>query len=348
MNIFDFYSDSSKHEELKRILSLGAQNHPAGLAANFLEKDIWVTEILRLLYNENLIGDFDIAFKGGTSLSKCWNAIDRFSEDIDLSIHWADMAGTSDEEEAWMQSTKSNSQNKKFKSNQTKRLIEWSSEFVDVLNTRLRSYGIDGLNAKLEEGSAGEKIDVIFPRVTQNDNSYQLDHILLEFGARNRGRPTVKHDIDCYLSHIPELSEIKFPKATVQAYDPAYILWEKLTALHQFSTQTKEPDSYRLSRHWYDVDCILEKQLADPLNTKQAMTDVVIMKQARWSAKGVNYEEVLQGELQLVPSKERLEKLVHDHKSAVDGKMFFSTPSDFDSIIKRIKKVEGLINLSNK
>jgi len=188
MNIFDFYSDSSKHDELKQIITLGAQKHPAGLAANFLEKDIWVTEILRLLYNENLIGDFDIAFKGGTSLSKCWNAIDRFSEDIDLSIHWADIAKTDDEEEAWIQSTKNNSQNKKFKSHQTKHLIEWSTEFVDVLNKRLNFYGIDGLNAELEEGSAGEKIDVVFPRVTQNNDNYQLDHILLEFGARNRGR----------------------------------------------------------------------------------------------------------------------------------------------------------------
>ena len=95
MHILDFYRDPTKHDELKQLLQLGAQKHPAGLPANFLEKDLWVTEILRLLYEEQLIGDFSVAFKGGTALSKCWKVIDRFSEDIDLSIHWADLAGSS-------------------------------------------------------------------------------------------------------------------------------------------------------------------------------------------------------------------------------------------------------------
>jgi predicted nucleotidyltransferase component of viral defense system len=68
MNIFEFYTAPAKHNELLEILTIGAQNHPDGLAANFLEKDIWVTEILRLLYEEKLMGEHAIAFKGGTAL----------------------------------------------------------------------------------------------------------------------------------------------------------------------------------------------------------------------------------------------------------------------------------------
>lgn len=90
MNIFELYKDESTKADLADLLTAAAQQHPAGLPDNFLEKDIWVTEILRLLYEENLFGDFQVAFKGGTALSKCWGAIERFSEDIDLSIHWAD------------------------------------------------------------------------------------------------------------------------------------------------------------------------------------------------------------------------------------------------------------------
>lgn len=75
MNIFELYADKSRHEELSEIFTIGAQHHPKGLAANFLEKDIWVTEILRLLYDEKLVGEFSVAFKGGTALSKCWEAI---------------------------------------------------------------------------------------------------------------------------------------------------------------------------------------------------------------------------------------------------------------------------------
>ena len=63
-DIFEFYRDPKKHGELKAILNIGTQKHPAGLAQNFLEKDIWVAEIPRLLYDENLLRAHSIAFKG--------------------------------------------------------------------------------------------------------------------------------------------------------------------------------------------------------------------------------------------------------------------------------------------
>jgi len=345
MNILDFYKSSEKQDELKALLVLGAQKHPAGLAANFLEKDLWVTEILRLLYEERLIGDFSIAFKGGTALSKCWKVIERFSEDIDLSIHWVDLAGADDEVEAWEKTTKNPSQRKKFQKRQKKLLIEWSQGLVDRLNERFSSYEIDGLIAELEADSEGEKIDIHFPRVTAGGADYQLDYILLEFGGRNRGHPTESKPIDCYLSEIPEFSELEFPTATVQAYHPAYVVWEKLTALHQFSTQSREPNSNRLARHWYDVDCILQKKLYDPLGSHDAMTHVVEMKRQRWHVPGVSFDLVLSGGMQLIPEAERLAAIASDHQEAVKGGMFFSEPDSFDVIVGRIKTAQDHINM---
>ena len=344
MNIFDFYADPSKHDELANLLTLGAQHHPAGLADHFLEKDIWVTEILRLLYDENLVGEHNVAFKGGTALSKCWQAIERFSEDIDLSIHWADLAEEDDEQAAWEKSIQSRSQQDKFRKRQTERLKTWSADLVVRLNRRFLSYNIEGLKAELEPDSKGEKIDIHFPRITTSDNRYQLDHVLLEFGGRNRGRPTTTHAIDCYLSNVNELNPIDFPVAKVQALDSAYILWEKLTALHQFSTQEKEPNLQRLSRHWYDVDCLLRNGIADPLSTDQAKKDVVEMKKQRWAEKGVNYEDALNGKLQLIPEQQRLNAISLDHQTAIDGGMFFNEPADFDSIINRIQAAQEKIN----
>lgn len=344
-DIFDFYRDPAKHDDLKAILDLGAQKHPAGLAQNFLEKDIWVAEILRLLYDENLLGTHSTAFKGGTALSKCWKTIERFSEDIDLSIHWSDLAGEPDEVAAWEQSTQSNSQKKKFRERQTKLLTEWSDALVNRLNERLAIYGIDGLRAELEPGSKGEKVNVHFPRLSSYDSNYQLDYILLEFGGRNRGRPTVTHDVGCYLAELEDLQAIAFPKATVAAYHPGYVLWEKLTALHQFSTQEKDPDPHRLARHWYDVDCILQQdEFNEALDATDAMTDVVAMKSQRWAQKGVTFEEVLEGRLVLVPEGERLEQIAADHQAAIDGRMFFGVPDDFGAIVSRLREAQDRIN----
>src|SRR5690554_2715988 len=205
MHILDFYRGSKQREELRQILMLGAQKHEDGLPDFFLEKDLWVTEILRLLYDEQLLGDYAVAFKGGTALSKCWKVIDRFSEDIDLSIHWADLAKAEDESVAWKQSISSGTQRKKFRDRQSARLTEWSDQLVAKLNHRFAEYGIDGLGAELEADSRGEKINVYFPRVIKGENNYHLDHVLLEFGGRNRGQPTEAHSIESYLVDIPEL-----------------------------------------------------------------------------------------------------------------------------------------------
>lgn len=344
MNIFDFYKDPAKHNELGEILTLGAQRHQYGLASNFLEKDIWVTEVLRLLFDEGLLGNYNTAFKDGTALSKCWNAIQRFSEDIDLSIHWADLAEAEDEAEAWEKSNSTPSQQKKFRDKQSKLLTQWSEALVNRLNNRFAAYGIEGLVAELDRDSKGEKINIRYPRLAKDINNYQLDYILLEFGGRNRGRPTVAKQANTYLSEVFELAALSLPTAKVQAYDPAYILWEKLTALHQFCTQTSEPNPTRLSRHWYDVDCLLQQNFADPIQSRQAMLDVIEMKSNRWAVTGVDYGQIAKGKLVLVPAEDRLADIAKDHKDAVDGGMFFSAPDSFSEIVERLLKNQNTYN----
>ena len=346
MNLFDLYIDNKNHKDLTDIFTVGAQQHPGGLPANFLEKDIWVTEILRLLYDDSLLGNISVAFKGGTALSKCWNAISRFSEDIDLSIHWADLSGLSEEDElkAWQQSTKSNSQAKKFRDNQQRLLEDWSNEFLVRLNQELDKYQIEGLYAEIEPDSKGEKVDIHFPRTTRGSNDYQLDHVLLEFGGRNRGKPTEALNVETYLNQCPELSSLELPRANVKAFQQDYILWEKLTALHQFSTQTKEPNPVRLARHWYDVDCLLQNKFADPLATTEAMQAVIEMKKHRWSTRGVDFEAILSGGLRLIPDGERLRAVNKDHVEAISGKMFFTVPDEFEYIVSRLADAQEVFN----
>jgi len=319
-----------------------ATSQQKGIPEIYVEKDYWVTLALHAIFN-NQIGKETI-FKGGTALSKCNHLIDRFSEDIDLSIHWSDLAGEEDEEGAWEKSTSTRSQNGKFRKRQANRLEAWSIELVDRLNARFADYGIKGLRAVLEPDPKGEKVDVIFPRMTSNSNTYHLDHILLEFGGRNRGRPTVTHETGCYIADVRALGAVSFPTASVQALDPAYIFWEKLTALHTFSTQEKEPNPHRLARHWYDVDCLLQSHFADPLSTRKAMSDVVEMKKQRWPEKGVDFEEVSRGNLRLIPSSDRLKEITQDHQAAIDGGMFFSVPDAFDVIVSRLLEAEDAFN----
>lgn len=196
-------------------------------------------------------------------------------------------------------------------------MIEWSNTFVERLNTRLQQYCIDELRAELDLDSKGEKVNVHFPRAASFQPYYQLDYLLLEFGGRNRGRPTQRHNLSCYLSEVSEVAEIGLP----------------------ISTQTKVPVANRLARHWYNVDCLLQHNLVDLAQSVEAMRNVVAMKAARWASPGVDYHQVLKGGLQLIPSEERLVSIVDDHRQAINGGLFF-----FATIIERLRKAEMEIN----
>lgn len=293
-----------------------------------------------------MLEDKTVAFKGGTALSKRWDAIERFSEDIDLSIHWHDMLDDpQDEGVDWDKTNKNKSQQKKFRDGQQKRLEDWTLALAERLQTKLDSYGIEGLEVRYDEASKGEKLEISYPSVTSDVSQYHLDHILLEFGARNRGKPTEPSDLYTYISEIEDFSDMEFPWAkNVQVFDLGYIIWEKLTALHQFCTAERVQSGARLARHWYDVDCIISKALIDPLEHTQAMSDVIKMKSARWFAKGVDYEKVATGGLTIIPNGELLTYLTEDHKNMIAGGMFFNTPDDFDVILERLGHLQNSIN----
>jgi len=144
---------------------------------------------------------------------------------------------------------------------------------------------------------------------------------------------------------VPELQTLELPVSHVDAFSPDYILWEKLTALHQFSTQLKEPKYNRLARHWYDVDSLLgSSSFNNSILAYQAAFDVVDMKKNRWAEKGVDYTKVLQGDLVLLPNKERLALLAKDHQEAVDGGLFYTTPDRFSKITARLENYQSKIN----
>ncbi|WP_445496268.1 nucleotidyl transferase AbiEii/AbiGii toxin family protein [Photorhabdus sp. SF281] len=244
-----------------------------------------------------------------------------------------------------MTSTLNNSQNRRFREQQQERLTEWTSALVEQLNQRFQVYEIQGLEAEMETNSSGEKVDIYFPRVKEDSMAYQRDHILLEFGGRNRGEPTARMPVVSYLSGIAGMDALQLPTATVNAYNTGYILWEKLTALHQFCTQTKAPNPARLARHWYDVDCLLRNNFASPYETQEAMCNVVEMKQRRWPVPGVDFAQVAVGSLRLLPDNaERFAAIAGDHQTAVEGGMFFREPDGFAAIADRLRHAQDEIN----
>lgn len=164
---------------------LNALSAQTGRRAEILEKDIWLCEVLSLLFDLPLSLLFDLpcrkpmAFKGGTSLSKVYQAIERFSEDIDVTIDYRSLL----DEEIALQ-TLSRSKREKLSDTLKHRLAEHiATALAPALQTSFtRSH--PGKSINLELSTNGEELRIFYPSAVNHSSSYLRPHILIEFGGR--------------------------------------------------------------------------------------------------------------------------------------------------------------------
>ena len=212
-----------------------------GRPAHLLEKDIWVVWTLRALFDAAI--GADLTFKGGTSLSKAYKVIDRFSEDIDLTYDIRklipDLTGESGE------LPRSRSQAGKWTKAVRHRLPDWITTHIQpVIEAALAK---EGVQAQLEQGGKdNDKLMLRYPALTKG-TGYIAPVVTLEFGGRATGEPHEIHSVECDIAE--HLAEIEFPTASPQVMSLARTFWEKATAAHVFCAQGRLRGE-RYARHW--------------------------------------------------------------------------------------------------
>ncbi|WP_338319781.1 nucleotidyl transferase AbiEii/AbiGii toxin family protein, partial [Bradyrhizobium ottawaense] len=237
--------------ERREALGVAASN--SGRPAHLLEKDVWVVWCLNALFSSPL-GEH-LVFKGGTSLSKAYGAIRRFSEDVDLTYDIRaiapDLVKTSESNPV----PQTRSQGKKWSDQVRERLPIWVKEkALPVINQCLEN---DKLSAKAEADD-----DKIFVRYAplETGNGYVSPAVMLEFGARSTGEPSELHDVVCDAAQY--LETLEFPTARPKTMKAERTFWEKATAIHVFCVQGKLRGE-RFARHWYDLVRLDDAGIAD-------------------------------------------------------------------------------------
>ena len=225
-----------------RIEALATAAAESGRPAHLLEKDVWVVWALRALF-EAPLGEA-LVFKGGTSLSKAYDVIQRFSEDIDLTYDirrlLPDLADapedpvpeTRAEERRW--------------SRDVQRLLPlWvEGEVRPMLEARLAA---DGVAAGVRIEGAKAFVDYA---PTSTGTGYVSPSVMLEFGARATGEPSAPRPVVCdAAAHLPGVA---FPITTPRVMAAERTFWEKATAAHVYCVQGRLRGD-RFSRHWHDL-----------------------------------------------------------------------------------------------
>lgn len=320
--------------------ALGVAADRSGRPVHLLEKDVWVVWALETLFAASF--GCHLVFKGGTSLSKAYDVIARFSEDVDLTYDIRAIAP--DLAEAESEAIPANpSQEQKWTKIIGTRLDDWTVKTV-----------VPTLESRLAELSTTAKIAVDGATVTvtyeplSTGTGYVRPVVLLEFGARSTGEPSEPRLVMC--DAATHVSELVFPSATPATMRPECTFWEKATAIHVFCLGGKLRGDALVSRHWHDVVALDQAGYAAPAIADRVLAAKVARhKNAFFREKGadsahIDYTVAVGGGLQLVPEGNRLTLLAGDYEHMVADGLLFSTPPSFSSLIEQCRDIQDRAN----
>lgn len=303
-----------------------------------LEKDVWVCWALKTLFT--MPDRLPMAFKGGTSLSKVFGAIARFSEDVDITL---DYRGLDDSLDPFAEGI-SRKRLQKFSDDLRAFVLQHAQNIVLPHFQAQLNAEFAGGGQWLELSDDGEKLRLYYPTTLDTSSEYIPESVLIEFGGRNITEPNEEHEIQPDIaSHLPDL---EFPISTVSVLLPTRTFWEKATLIHvECQRDEFRANANRLSRHWYDLAMLADLPLGETaLNDRHLLDDVVRHKKVFYNSSYANYDACLAGQLRLVPAETGLDQLREDFQLMTSAGMFIGEPPIFDVMIARLRALEITIN----
>ncbi len=331
------FQDLSAEERRHALRAVQAEGpHPAFL----FEKDVWVVATLGVLFDSPF--GRRLVFKGGTSLSKVWRAIRRFSEDIGITYDIRDFAPDLVAGADGAALPPSRSRERRWTRTIRSRLAEWVREIVGPLvEEQLRHAGF---MARIR--AENERLHVRYEPLFESFGAIRPE-VLVDFGARSTGEPHAVRTVVCdAAAYLPGLV---FPEARPTVMLAERTFWEKATAMHVYCLQGRRRGE-RWSRHWHDlarlVDAgIAESALADrELALSVARHKAVFFRENDSDGQRIDYEAAVSGGLRLVPSGAAQEVLADDYASMLGSGMLLEGEDTFDALMERCATIEARAN----
>ena len=339
--MYDFIKLPSK----ERSQAFRIASERLGYPAYVIEKDFWVTYVLDILFNR-IEHSHRIMFKGGTSLSKCYQLIDRFSEDIDLSLHMEDLgfAGNSAPHNIAINESKTASK---------KAIEDLKLAGISFLNDTLYPLLYESINSDLPtsdgwnlliDESNQENILFHYPKSLEDGeygNQYVKPVVLIETGTKSEHVPIEEIEIHAFLEDV--LPEIK-SKCILNVLSPKRTFWEKVTILHAENNINRvERVKERLSRHLYDLVMLSRSSIGqEAMKDQELLLAVAKHKAFYFRSNAANYDKAKCGTLKIVPHGELLEAFREDYDKMKS--MFSGDVIAFSIIIEELEAMEKLLN----
>lgn len=316
-----------------------------GAPVGNVEKDFWVCWTLNALYQERAAGEPRLLFKGGTSLSKGYGLIQRFSEDIDVTVFRDDL-----EEPASVEELEALS-NKKRRA----RLDAIRNACRAYITGPLREFLADRL-AEVTDGTGRVEVDeadpdgqtllLWYPEVEPRDGAYVRPAIRLESGAKSALDPNGPLTITPYVAE--EAAGIDLVVPDVTTIEATRTFWDKVVIAHGLRRWYERrgelrQEGQRVSRHYYDLHCLMQSDIG-----KAAIADLGLgtdcVRHARMFFDRPDYDlpSAVPGSFAIAPVSGMVEALARDYANTTA--MIFGAPPSFEDILVSANQIEKALN----
>ncbi len=310
-----------------------------------VEKDFWVCWMLQRIFQSSP-AEAHLVFKGGTSLSKVFGAIKRFSEDIDLSIA-PTLLGW---EEAQLDEAPSPSQRRKrLEKLEAACVAKVQGDFQQQLEQSIKAaLGKKPGNGKwlsyeLDAASKSPVLLFTYPTALPTGGGYIQPFVKAEFGSLTDQRPTGVHTVKPMLAEVIPARLDDF-QAEVVALEVERTFWEKATILHaEYHRPADHPIREKFARHYADVAALWQHPARAAALARLDLLERVVKHKSRFFASSwANYETAKPGSMKLRPPRRREAGLAQDY--ARMQTLFLAAPPSFTEVLRVLAEAELEIN----
>ena len=305
-----------------------------------IEKDWWVTAVLRALFT--LPYADHLSFKGGTSLSKCWHLIDRFSEDIDIAVdreylgftgHLSKTQISDKLRRAACSFVRNKMQNDLADKLQADGISNDKFK-VNVNITSVTTTDPEVINVSYDSVVAGE----LSISITDERAAYIMPKVKIEVSGRSMSEPISDVDIDSMIDQVYPTAPFAEPKFAVRAVRPERTFLEKLFLLHEeFSKPQGQVRVERMSRHMYDIGQILKTSIAErAINDQELYRQVVEHRRTFIGLRGFDYDTLYPSTLNVIPPVDIIDEWRTDYEN-MRLHMIYGESVTFDELVGQLK-----------
>jgi hypothetical protein len=307
------------------------------LPISSIEKDWWVVQTLGVIFSMEYADK--LIFKGGTSLSKGWNLIERFSEDVDLVLdrEYLGFAG---------ELSKKDIHKLRYASYDF-----LTTKFTDELNDKFKALGFTDVVVKYREVVNHDQdpliIEIYYPKLTEQD-TYLRPGILVEVGSRSLKEPYSQRIFSTMVAEVFADRPFADKPTTIPTVNPERTFLEKVFLLHEeFQRPPEKMRIERLSRHLYDIEKLSQTPFLQKALQDKELYNTIVAHRSKFShLQGVDYAKHFPEYIKIVPPADLLPLWEKDYDS-MSKSMVYGERLPFDELMRKISAIQEKINAIN-